>query len=685
MRSKKSADDALTKFQAAYEKLLDATSDVDRHAAYRVKVRLSRSPIADAQSRRRQPKFLGYEILVHRGLYDLIQSATQFALSRMQVLSNAGDQIEGPRLTAAEIRTILHQKISDYVENAEWSSAEDHEEALKALSGSAAKITAIPHQEIADNLETVGLQNSCRLFKALVESEFAAAGEGTKLHLAYQYRITSGYMVLFTMAHELGHILLGHCDRPMTPFGKSRWTEEFEADAKAIKLVAESLAQTDQVYAQLDGSEFRWGNRIAPAASVPPVNALGAIAILFALLEMVQKCALQRGKHGWTKWHPPSALRFEALRTYCTSSEIYPEEYFSAVVTGLPDPDGLYLLFQYIGLGLSWRSTVDVQSEMSHDAQGNTAFAPEEVEQTWEMAGKAARSVRRRLDLARKQLEECLTVNDTDSSVRLQLSATLITLASACLNLDYPDEADVYLRMASRHLLVVFYMDGLDVYSFSERVLELKAIILDRLTQRRVFIASILANPKDDPQAALLCVSATWSVERNDFETAREKLLDALLIYDDCELPEGQIRVRQFLALVECQLGKIESALRYHSQLFEIAERHHVFVASAYAHRAAVFWDLSFSVDETRVTEFRQYAIDDQRRAFREEVDSQGAASEKAALSELKLAEYLAGNNKFYEAEFHAANACDTLNLTNSSELPKAKTSLEKIAERKWP
>lgn len=136
-------------------------------------------------------------------------------------------------------------------------------------------------------------------------------------------------MILFVLAHELGHIRLGHIHEPK---GASIDNERF-ADEYAAELVI------DKVYSSMNlkdnGVPFDYWS--AGAAS--------AVALIFTINSAFEKAAAMRSKP-WLEHHSPAFDRFVLFKEYCTSHLSISREIFETPVALHPPAQKTFDLWQ---------------------------------------------------------------------------------------------------------------------------------------------------------------------------------------------------------------------------------------------------------------------------------------------------------------------------------------------------
>ena len=253
-------------------------------------------------ARRARP---GYRITVHRDLHRFFADVAGLLSARSEIVSATGEVRAPADLTHAEAAAALQGAIDTYVRSGEWR----------------------PPQELwgADYRRMLRQQeNPSEPMKALMQM-----GED---------------MAVFVAAHELGHILLGHCDGPAPSTTGEHWEDELEADRTAAALLPGYYRQ-----------QVAWSPSFSTAAK-PVVfemavsKATIAVAVLFELLYLFSEHARQLGRT-WTRSHPPGDLRYQSFRAFNLEQLGRPETVFTTGM-GLGSPDSTRLLFRELAAGL---------------------------------------------------------------------------------------------------------------------------------------------------------------------------------------------------------------------------------------------------------------------------------------------------------------------------------------------
>jgi hypothetical protein len=252
---------------------------VDPSARRRVRISLSEAPKANAWSQRRRIAALGYLVGIHNHLYSLIFDVSELYVATQRVVSKNDDLIlVDADWKAQDLGPLLGGLLYDYIHN----SGAWHGSLELRLNGVNRRIRE--------------LYVPC----------------GLRRHPVGLYAL---FMAYFVIGHELGHIALGHCDRPLPEDQSERWEEEFGADAFAGTLL---LSKIKEDSAQPEGGK----NREAAALTVSA--AMTAVAILFGLLELADRTA-QRFNKPWAKNHPPAIDRYHSFRALLVQGWQLPE------------------------------------------------------------------------------------------------------------------------------------------------------------------------------------------------------------------------------------------------------------------------------------------------------------------------------------------------------------------------
>jgi len=149
-------------------------------------------------------------------------------------------------------------------------------------------------------------------------------------------------MVLFVMAHEVGHVYRGHLDKPKPRDRSERQAQELEADEFAADLMFRQ-----RVYYP-PGFEFSMIPDVA-ADEVKTTWArqtLQAVSLLLVLYEMFDQAAAQL-KVSWSEDHPPAPDRYALVRQVCVG------EGFD-LATEIQPADDVFAMLQQISATFDW-------------------------------------------------------------------------------------------------------------------------------------------------------------------------------------------------------------------------------------------------------------------------------------------------------------------------------------------
>lgn len=248
-----------------------------------------------------------YKITVHRGLSEFCRDIGDLLTARSEVVSESGDVKAPPDLTHEQAASALKESIESYVRFGRWD-----------MSSPLILATYTRHMRQQENPDEPP--------KSLMLSMWMD-------------------MTVFAVAHELSHILVGHCDRPAPTTIQERWQEEFEADEVAAGLLggyhyrrigSPSLSEMTEAERQ----------RFAVSSS----GATIAVAVLFELFCLFTEFARMIGVN-WRS-HPPGDRRYQRFRTYDIQRLGRREEVFTRGV-GLGAPDSVRALFRELAVELS--------------------------------------------------------------------------------------------------------------------------------------------------------------------------------------------------------------------------------------------------------------------------------------------------------------------------------------------
>lgn len=173
-----------------------------------------------------------------------------------------------------------------------------------------------------------------RLFSDEIAEGYAAEMRrfGTsRLDFAQMY---ADQMILFLLAHELGHIRLGHLDQMVGATIKN----EQSADNYAADLVFK------KVYSSMEMEKFGLPYDFWAA------GATSAVALIFMLNSAFEKAAAARNSP-WLEYHSPAFERFASFKNYCISEIDIPLPYFCSPVAFHPPAQMTFDLWQAMILG----------------------------------------------------------------------------------------------------------------------------------------------------------------------------------------------------------------------------------------------------------------------------------------------------------------------------------------------
>lgn len=371
----------------------------------RITLGMVANPVADAVTWRRG-RFLGYRIDVNHGFGQLLSDAVQLLAARSGVVTAAGELREAPWLSHREASESLRATVVRYVESLEWRpDVRLVDSFLHALGD---------RWEKSDVFDLVMAQSSLQLEP----------------------------MLRFTLAHELAHVLLGHCEASAVDAAEAQ-AQELAADRLAIELVIADLDDTDATTAiRFPGG---WGS----LRDFAVVTALCSIALLLSILDAIERAALSVGLPHWRTVHPDAALRYRTIRSHCIERGLVGEPLFARYRVGLEPPDAVELLVRYMTLD-GWCNAEDDEVTAAGGA-ALLALAAARLAAAEEGIERDPSATRRRLDPLRRALDE---VQD-EPGYRPVLVLVLVALAFCSTLAGEPADAETYVRMAARHLEIL--------------------------------------------------------------------------------------------------------------------------------------------------------------------------------------------------------------------------------------
>lgn len=283
----------------------------------------------------------------------------------------------------------------------------------------------------------------------------------------------------FSIAHELGHIIAGHCDSSIPSGRHPRWELEFEADAHAIELLIQSV-------------------RSSSTDRVAMVTALNAVAMLLGLVDLIERAARERGL-GWKATHPPGRQRYWRLRQKCIDLDV-PENWLSGFQTTTP-PDDTLCIFSYLFHDCSWQATREPLAETSIQLDQLEELAVSiSIASSFTPSGDPLRSLNEFHPICRG-LERALATNKEHIRLRTLLARTLTFQAGACVQMLHLEDAKMYLGMARLHynlLLARGVLNNADASLFDK----IHDSAEEAWLSREQFLSNALILGESEPEAA---------------------------------------------------------------------------------------------------------------------------------------------------------------------------------------
>jgi hypothetical protein len=469
-------------FREAFSVLLSTVPGLD-NACPPVKIAGGKLAVADAVSRL---KGRSYEILVNSGFPSLLKEATGLFVLRNSVTRISG-KIEQPLRSREDLIKCLEHSIGNYLEHNEWPSS---------------------RSEI-DFLVDLALRNA-----------------GETLMLIYVVLLQMSQR--FVIAHELGHIVAGHCASPIPSGRHPRWELEFEADACGIELLIQSI-------------------RSSSTERVAIVTALNAVAMVLGLIDLIERAARERCL-GWKNSHPPGRRRYWRIRQKCIDLDV-PKEWLSDFQTVSP-PDDTLCIFSYLFHDCSWQTTRDPLPDVSIHLDQLEEFDDRiSIAAAVTSLGDPMRSLVE-LHPIRRGLERALATDREHIRLRTLLARTLMLQGGACVQMLHLDDAKMYLGMARLHCKLLAdhgVLNKVDAILFAS----IHDAAEDAWLSREQFLSNAFIEGESEPEAAYLRALADESRAEGYKELRVQFLKEALEIYRDVEDIERQKELEVELSRTE--------------------------------------------------------------------------------------------------------------------------------------
>ena len=161
-------------------------------------------------------------------------------------------------------------------------------------------------------------------------------------------------MTLFILAHEIGHIIKKHRDRPVARTSQELWDREYEADEVAVDLYARWVKGREMSTADPNNSAEFLRARQRHWKS----GAMGGAAFAFAAWDLAESFAKELNQN-WSQSHPPSSDRYQRFKAsaplaFGVESEFFQDgEYFG------PSPSQPLALFNTLASHIRSRGTLE--------------------------------------------------------------------------------------------------------------------------------------------------------------------------------------------------------------------------------------------------------------------------------------------------------------------------------------
>jgi hypothetical protein len=331
--------------------------DAALHVPDTVRLSVSNQIKADASVERTKRFPSAFKITVNTGFYYLLEDLSEVTVAQEAMYSRTGELLTDVSLSPSDLTSILEKGIRDYVTN-------DHD-----WNSSGALVDNARNRTRRERDLSVGRRREWVPF-------------ARRLH-----------MIVFTLGHELGHIVKGHF-RWQPPWRRmDAKAEELEADSIAAKLLIDFLnvpplwwadrwdeagdaltdLMTNGVRLSREKHEYFHGitdlarvfdglNRgRLPAREATPfevalASALTSIAALFAVFQATEKARAALGIKD-NSGYPSAKVRYQAFRTLCIEKLRVPEEAFTSFRGLVSSPDHRFQLFEQLLEHCVWNRT----------------------------------------------------------------------------------------------------------------------------------------------------------------------------------------------------------------------------------------------------------------------------------------------------------------------------------------
>lgn len=293
--------------------IVDRMSD---HIHRSPKLRLRGTTTEDVGSRRIGYFRKNYEISLSRSFVEVLQDAAEFYGVRIAIVSTEGKVLQPVELSDDNCARAFAEKIVQHFARGKqwWISRFD----------------LIRGRRVQHEMSIPEAQRRAGIIYFLFQQ-----------------------MIMFTLAHEVGHIVLGHCDTTRPEDLHGRFEREYEADALAVGLTV----------------KFAIDNGKSPEQRMfGLVGTITAIALLFGIHEAIHIAAGQLG-HSWERTYPPPIQRYATFKNDCIASKEIPAEAFVQRISHLGPPDAFAAWFPEMAGQINWRK---IQEELKDDPKRST-------------------------------------------------------------------------------------------------------------------------------------------------------------------------------------------------------------------------------------------------------------------------------------------------------------------------
>jgi len=290
------------------------------------------NPTSPVFTRRRSISWLGYKIFVSPEFYRIIRDATELYGARIAIISQEGHILQPPdQSEKGVIEAISHKIVGAFLGQWPFSRFD-----FSRAERSGDEMFMAASQRRSGILSFLTLQG-----------------------------------IVFTLAHELGHIALGHSDRPLPGSKQDRREEENEADLWATNAII-NFIPAHSIFLS------RFGEAAAEHRRLWQVGLVSGVCLIFAIFEAMADAAKALDLR-WDEEYPPAWDRYLRVKQNCIEGHNFPLEIFTGYASNMAVPEPFIQRFLQLIKSIDWQAAAAAHRQRDKEA-------------TAELVGRATRN-----------------------------------------------------------------------------------------------------------------------------------------------------------------------------------------------------------------------------------------------------------------------------------------------------